>query len=189
MWILTFVNVVFDIDLHILHHPCELGMNPTWLCCTIFFMSVSLFAPSGQPFPVLGMVPVLLHFAYIVLTLWSPDLSTNPLPWCLRPGCSSQWFLKLFLCFALLRLAAALFSETLGIPFYPIWSHQLGGLPVCGFLPTFTAPSQECWCSPDPFFPSFLFSFCSTHCVDTSFLEVWGLLPTFSRFLWESFHM
>ena len=27
------------IDLHMLNHPCELGMNPTWSWCMIFFIS------------------------------------------------------------------------------------------------------------------------------------------------------
>ena len=34
----SFVNVVYDIDLYILNHPCELEMNPTWLRCMIFFI-------------------------------------------------------------------------------------------------------------------------------------------------------
>ena len=38
MWFLTFVNVVYDIDLCVLTRPCELGMNPTWLWCMIFFI-------------------------------------------------------------------------------------------------------------------------------------------------------
>ena len=32
------VDVVYHIDLHMLDHPCELGMNPTWSWCMIFFM-------------------------------------------------------------------------------------------------------------------------------------------------------
>ena len=35
---LAFVNVVYDMDLCMLHHPCELGMNPTWSWCMIFFI-------------------------------------------------------------------------------------------------------------------------------------------------------
>ena len=34
----SFVNVVCGIDLRMLNHPCEPGMNPTWLWCIIFFM-------------------------------------------------------------------------------------------------------------------------------------------------------
>ena len=33
----SLVNVVYDIELHKLNHPCELGLNPTWLWCMIFF--------------------------------------------------------------------------------------------------------------------------------------------------------
>ena len=32
MWCVTLIN------LHMLNHPCELGMNPIWLWCMIFFM-------------------------------------------------------------------------------------------------------------------------------------------------------
>ena len=32
MWCMTSIN------LHILNHPCELGMNPTWSWCMIFFI-------------------------------------------------------------------------------------------------------------------------------------------------------
>ena len=41
MWFLTFLLLMWYmtlIDLHMLNHPCELGMNPTWSCCMIFFM-------------------------------------------------------------------------------------------------------------------------------------------------------
>ena len=38
MWFLSFVDVVYYIDLHTLNHPCELGMNPTLLWYVIFFM-------------------------------------------------------------------------------------------------------------------------------------------------------
>ena len=33
---LSFVNVVCDIDLCMLHQPCELGINPSWSWCMIF---------------------------------------------------------------------------------------------------------------------------------------------------------
>ena len=36
----SFVNVVYDvIDLHILSHPYEFGMNPPWSWCMIVFIS------------------------------------------------------------------------------------------------------------------------------------------------------
>ena len=34
MWCITLI------DLHMLNHPCETGMNPTWLWCMIFFYIV-----------------------------------------------------------------------------------------------------------------------------------------------------
>ena len=34
----SFVNEVYDIDLHILNRACELGMNPAWLWCILFFI-------------------------------------------------------------------------------------------------------------------------------------------------------
>ena len=34
----SFVNVVYDIDLRMLNHPCEPGMNPTWSWCTILLI-------------------------------------------------------------------------------------------------------------------------------------------------------
>ena len=40
MWFLTFLLLMWCmtlIDLHMLNHPCEPGMNPTWLWCMIFF--------------------------------------------------------------------------------------------------------------------------------------------------------
>ena len=36
-WLQIFVNVVYYIDLHMLNHPCELRMNPTWSWCMTFF--------------------------------------------------------------------------------------------------------------------------------------------------------
>ena len=33
LWFLTFffvVSSVYEVDLHMLNHACELGMNPTW---------------------------------------------------------------------------------------------------------------------------------------------------------------
>ena len=34
----SFANAVYDIDLNMLSHPCELGVNHTWLRYMIFFM-------------------------------------------------------------------------------------------------------------------------------------------------------
>ena len=36
MWFLSFVDVVYHIDLCILNHLCDPGMNPTWSGCMIF---------------------------------------------------------------------------------------------------------------------------------------------------------
>ena len=41
MWFLTFLLLMWYmrlIDLCMLNHPCEIGMNPTLLWCMIFFM-------------------------------------------------------------------------------------------------------------------------------------------------------
>ena len=41
MWFLTFLWLrwcVTMFNLHMPNHPCELGMNPTWWCCMIFFI-------------------------------------------------------------------------------------------------------------------------------------------------------
>ena len=41
MWFLTFLLLMWWmtlIDLHMLKHPCEPGMNPTWSCYIIFFV-------------------------------------------------------------------------------------------------------------------------------------------------------
>ena len=41
MWSLTFLLLICYttlIDLHMLNHPCEFGMNITWALCMIFFM-------------------------------------------------------------------------------------------------------------------------------------------------------
>jgi len=41
MWFLTFLLLMYSmtlIDLHMLNHPYEPGMNPTWSWCMIFFI-------------------------------------------------------------------------------------------------------------------------------------------------------
>ena len=41
IWFLTFLLLMWSmtfIDLDMLNHPCELGMNPTWSWCMIFFI-------------------------------------------------------------------------------------------------------------------------------------------------------
>ena len=41
IWSWTFIllmRCMMLIDLHMLNHPCEPGMNPTWLWCMIFFI-------------------------------------------------------------------------------------------------------------------------------------------------------
>ena len=55
-------------------------------------------------------------------------------------------------CLALLSPAPVLFSEALRFLLHVRGSPcQLGGLPECGFLSFFTAPSQESWSHPDTF--------------------------------------
>ena len=34
----SFVNVVYDIELRMLDHPCVPRMNPTWSWCVLFFI-------------------------------------------------------------------------------------------------------------------------------------------------------
>ena len=46
----SFVSVVYDIDLHMLNHPCELGMTPTWSYCMIFFMCCWLVGSNFENF-------------------------------------------------------------------------------------------------------------------------------------------
>ena len=36
-FVFPFVNVVYHIDLHMLNHPCDCGMNPTWSWCVILW--------------------------------------------------------------------------------------------------------------------------------------------------------
>ena len=81
-----------------------------------------------------------------------------------------------------------------GFPSIPSWSHwQLGGLPMCEFLSSFTAPSQEAWSCPDSFLSCFfflfslslsLFSFVLPSYVEVflPFLEVCGLLRASRRY-------
>ena len=38
MWFLTFLLLMTFIDLHMMNHPCEAGMNLTWLWFIIFFI-------------------------------------------------------------------------------------------------------------------------------------------------------
>ena len=75
-----------------------------------------------------------------------------------------HWFGCPSLCFALLRLAIAPFSEALRFPLHLSWSCQVGGLSGSRFLSSFTAPSQVLVPSWFLFFPllSLFFSFCST---------------------------
>ena len=43
MWFFTFLLLMWCmmlIDLHMLNHPCEPGMNPTWSWCMIFLYVV-----------------------------------------------------------------------------------------------------------------------------------------------------
>ena len=71
------------------------------------------------------------------------------------------WSVQHSLCFSLLWPAAVLLSEALRLPL--TWLISLSGIPRCGFLSSFTVPSQECWSHPDYFFLfSFFFSFCFT---------------------------
>ena len=62
----SFANVVMKlIDLHMLNHPCELGVNPTWswyviffICCWIWFAKILLriFAYICFAFDILPLV-------------------------------------------------------------------------------------------------------------------------------------
>ena len=85
-----------------------------------------------------------------------------------------------------------LFPGALSLPFYSYLSpSHLGGLPVYGFLSSFTATSQDCWPCPDSFFfffsPLPLFSLLFYPVIwrvfffPLLFLEVCCLLPAFSR--------
>ena len=42
IFVFSFVNVVYHIDLCMLNHPCYPGMNPTWLWCMIVFFFLDL---------------------------------------------------------------------------------------------------------------------------------------------------
>ena len=33
-----FFDVIYHIDLHILNHPCDPGINPTWVLCDLFYV-------------------------------------------------------------------------------------------------------------------------------------------------------
>ena len=45
MWFLSFLLLMWCITLilHMLKHPCEFGMNPTWSWCRIFFMGCRIW--------------------------------------------------------------------------------------------------------------------------------------------------
>lgn len=92
--------------------------------------------------------------------LWSLSLRAQPPPTCLRLwflGQRYQWSVRLSLVFSLLSLAVALFSQGFEVPLHLSRPpHQFGDTPGCGFLSSFTAPSQECCSCPD--FLYFLFS-------------------------------
>ena len=87
-------------------------------------------------------------------------VNVQPLTKCLRRCCPRRWYwwsVWLSLRFAVPRRAAMLFSKALKLPFCPGWSPcQLGGLPGCRVLSSFTAPPQRCWSCPDSFFFSLL---------------------------------
>jgi len=52
---LSFVNVVCDIDLCMLHQPCELGINPSWSWCMIFcYVLLDLVSKIVHGFPLLS---------------------------------------------------------------------------------------------------------------------------------------
>lgn len=115
-------------------------------------------------------------------------------------GCGVQewwywWALQLSLCFALLSPADRLFStglKSLCLSWSPC---QLSSFPGCGFLSSFSAPSQECWSCPDSFLslPLSLSFFLLLYPV------IWRVSCSFLRFkvfcqcsvgvLWESFYM
>ena len=121
--------------------------------------------------------------------LWILSLSTQPLPKCLSLWCLGLWYCwsaQLSLCFALLSPAVDLSSETLRLPLHFGWSPcQLCGLLRCWFFPLSKLPLRNAGLILIPFFPlfSFSFPFVLPNYVEgfLPLLEVWGLLPVFSR--------
>ena len=89
--------------------------------------------------------------------------------------------MQLPLCFALLRLAAALLSKALRLSSILAGLCQLG-IPRCRLLSSFTALSQECWSHSD-FFSSSFFLLVQSSYVEgfLPFLKVWSLLTAVSK--------
>ena len=100
-----------------------------------------------------------LHTANLGLSpaLISEPWVSAPSPFLSISGCGIQeqwywWSVQLSFCFAILSLSAVLFSDALRFPICPGWCLcQLGCFPGCGFLSSFTPPSQECWFHPYSF--------------------------------------
>ena len=66
MWFLTFLLLMWCmtlIDLHMLNHPCEPGMNPTWSWCMIF----SIICEETGLF---GALLLLGLFAFLIIRLY-----------------------------------------------------------------------------------------------------------------------
>ena len=110
--------------------------------------------------------------------LQSQSLCPQPLPEC-QTGCVGQYqsSVKLSLCFALFRLAAAIFSDALRFPLHlGLSPFQFECPPVCGLLSSFTAPSQECWSCSDSFF---FFPFLSLSLFPFFYPVMWMFLTLF----------
>ena len=134
--------------------PARLDLLLGSLSCGICFLSL------GAPLPRSPWMCSHWHPSLLPRTdLQSLSLSALLPPKGLRLCCLGQWYpwsLRLSHCFALLSPAVALFSAALR-SLHLIWSPCQGGSEGCGFLSSFSGPSQECWSHPDSFSP-----FCST---------------------------
>ena len=74
MWFLTFLllmRCMTLIDLHLLNHPCDPGMNPTWLWCMMFFICclIQLAKILLRIFASILIKDIGLQFSFLVLSL------------------------------------------------------------------------------------------------------------------------
>jgi len=74
MWFLAFLLLMWYmtlIDLCTLNHPCELGMNPTWSWCMIFFMCYWIWLAKIllRIFASIVIKDICLKFSFLVVSL------------------------------------------------------------------------------------------------------------------------
>ena len=169
------------------HQPPSSPTSQQW--CLAFLVDPGLCTVCSPCRLIPGLLKWFLHSQpYSSPWKWPSKLeSQHPAPVpskCLRLWCMEQWYqcsVRLSLYFAPLR-PAALSSKALRLPLCPGWSpHQLSSLP--GQIPFLFHSSLSGVLVLSRFLFSLSFSVCFTQLCGgfLSFLEIWGLLPAFSR--------